>query len=94
MPRQHERTHTPRTRGAHPKGNRTKPAERTDLVEWRMCRQREGIPGRDNPQHALRGTRGQGGAQGEKREPAPAPTPQTCRERRDHTTRALHPPRQ
>ena len=36
----------------------------------------------------------EGGARGEKRERAPAPTPQTCRERRAHTTRALQPPRQ
>ena len=36
----------------------------------------------------------EGGARGEKRERAPAPTPQNCRERRAHTTRALQPPRQ
>ena len=32
----------------------------------------------DNPQHAPRGTRGQGGAEGEKREPAPAPIPRSA----------------
>ena len=76
------------------KGNRTEPPERTDDMEWRTGRRREGTPGQDNPQHALRGTRGQGGAQGEKREPAPAPTPQTDPERSAHTTRALHLPKQ
>ena len=33
-PREHERTHTQRTRGADPKGNRTEPVERTDRMEW------------------------------------------------------------
>ena len=89
-PREHERTHTQRTRGADPKGSRTEPAERTDRMEWRTGRRREGTPGRDNPQHAPRGTRGQGGAQGETQEPAPAPTPQASPGRRAHTTRALH----
>ena len=55
---------------------------------------REGTPGRDNPQHAPRGTRGKRGAQGETQEPAPAPIPQASRAGRAHTTRALHPPRQ
>ena len=36
-PRERERTHTQRTRGEYPKGNRTEPAERTDRVEWRTC---------------------------------------------------------
>ena len=59
------------------KGDRTEPAERTDRMECRAGRRREGTAGRDNPQHARRGTRGEGGAPGEKREPAPPPTLQT-----------------
>ena len=91
--REQERTHTQRTHGTHPKGNRTEPAEGTDCMEWRTGRRTDGTLGRDNPQHAPRGTRGQGGAPREKREPAPAPTTQACRERRAHTIRALHLPR-
>ena len=34
-PREHERTHTKRTRGDYRKGNRTECAERTDCMEWR-----------------------------------------------------------
>ena len=34
-PRERERTHTQRTRGENQKGNRTKPAERSDRMEWR-----------------------------------------------------------
>ena len=68
-------THKQGTRGADPKVNQTEPAERTDHIEWRTGRRREGTPGQDNAQHAPRGTRGQGGDQGWKQEPAPAPTP-------------------
>ena len=93
-PREHEPTHMQRTRGTDPKANQTEPAERTDRMEWRTGGRREGTPGRNNPQHAPRGARGKGGTRGEMREPAPGPTPLTYRERRAHTTRALHPPRQ
>ena len=92
-PREHERTHTQRRHGADSKGNLTEPAESTDRLELRSGRRREGTPGQDHPQQAPRGTPGKGGVQGEKRDPAPAPTPQNCRKRRAHTTRALHPPR-
>ena len=93
-PREHVRTHIQRTRGADPKGNQTELAERTDRMEWRTGTRREGTAGPEDPKHASRGTRGQGGAQGKTQEPAPAPTPQASRKRRAHTTRALHPPRQ
>ena len=55
--------HRPSGGGAHAavaraKGNQTKPAERTDRMEWCTSRRREGTRGRDNPQHTPRGTRG------------------------------------
>ena len=34
-PRERERTHTQRARGANLRSNRTEPAERTDRMEWR-----------------------------------------------------------
>ena len=71
-----------------PRATETEPAEHKDCMEWRTNRLRERKPGRDNPQHAPRGARG-----GEKREPAPAPSPLTCRGRRAHTNRALRPPK-
>ena len=36
-PRERERTHTQRTRGEYQKSNQTKPAQRTDRMEWRTC---------------------------------------------------------
>ena len=53
-----------------------------------------GTPGRDDLPHAARGTRGERGGTEKTDNPAPAPAPQTCRECRPHTNRALHPPRQ
>ena len=75
-PQEQERTHTQRRRSADPKGNQTEPADRTDGMEWPTGRRKEGTPGQDSPQHAPRGTQGQGGAQKNKRELAPARSPQ------------------
>ena len=94
-PGEHERTHTQRARGVHLKKDQTEPAECTDRMKWRTDRQGEGTPGRDDRPHAPRGARGKGGGgKGEEGETATATTPRTCRERRAHTTKALHPPRQ
>ena len=93
-PREHGRKDTQLTGGSDPKGNRSETAECTHRTEWGRGRRREGSRWRDDPQHAPRGRRGKGGAEGEKQEPAPAPTPQTCCKRRAHTTQALHPPGQ
>ena len=62
----------------------------------------DGVPaceGKQHPDGTARNTHREGGEErggkgGRKREPAPAPSPQTCRERCTHTNRALHPRRQ
>ena len=58
-PRERERTHTKGTRGGYQKGNRTKLAERTDRVEWRIASEGKGHPD-GTARHTQRGTRGAG----------------------------------
>ena len=93
-PREHEGTHTQRARGEYQKGIRTEPLERTDRMKWRTSGQGYGTPGRDSPPHPARETWGGRGGTKRTQNLAPAPAPQTCREPRTHTNRALHPPRQ
>ena len=59
-PREQERRHTQRARGADLKGNQTEPMEHTDSTEWRTGRRGEGTAGWDDPPHAPRGARGKG----------------------------------
>ena len=93
-PREQKRIHTQQTRGADLKGNRSEPAERTEPIEFRTRRRREGTPGLHNLEHAPREMRGRGGAQGETQEPATAPTPRASCEHGAHMTRELHQLRQ
>ena len=73
--RERERTHTQRTRGEYQKGNRTKPADRTDRMELRTSERGPGTPGRDGPPHTARETPGEKGETGKTLNPAPAPAP-------------------
>ena len=93
-PREREGTHTQRARGDYQKGTRPELAERTDRVECRTSERAEGTPGRDSPPHAARNTRGGKRETGETQNQVLARAPRTSRERRAHTDRALHPPRQ
>ena len=51
-------------------------------------------PERDGPPNTAQDTRGGKGETGKTRHEVPARAPRSGRERRAHTTRALHPPRQ
>ena len=93
-PRERERTHTQRTRGEYQKGNRSEPAERTDRMEWRTSERWQGAPGQDGPPHKAQDTRSGKGKTGRTRHQASVQAPRTSRERRAHTTRELHLPRQ
>ena len=93
-PREREHTHAQRGCGEYQKGDRTKLTERTDRVQWRTSGRGYGTPGQDGPPHTARDMRGGKGETGETRHQVPARAPQTGRERRARTTRALQPPRQ
>ena len=87
--------------GTHTKGTRGIPEGQPDRARgthrprgMAYQRARYGTPGRDGPPHTARDTRGRKGETGETRRQVPAGAPRTGRERRAHTARALHPPRQ
>ena len=90
-PRERERTHTQRV---NLKLNQTEPRNAQTAWNGVPAGEDKGHPD-ETTRHTQRGERrDREGGTGEKQEPALAPNPQTCRERRTHTTRALHLPRQ
>ena len=90
-PRERERKHTPRAGGEYQKGNRTKPAEGTDCMEWRTAEE-----GKEHPdattRHTQRGERGAGGGEQQRhknqhRPQPPQPAASAAHTRTGHCTR-------
>ena len=74
-PRERERTHTQRARGADLRGDQTEPAERTDGMEWRSGGRGEGTPGWDDVPHTPRGAPGKATGRGRDAGTSTGPNP-------------------
>ena len=93
-PREHGHTHTQRTRGADPKGNRTGPRNAQSAWIGVPAGEGKGHPGGTTRNTHREGREGREEPKGRSKNRHRPRPPRTCRERRAHMTRALHPPRQ